>query len=269
MKKINCIYCCGLLAFFFLIAAGCQKVIDVHIEHTGKKYVIEGTVADSPDSYSVIVSQTLDVSDLNIFKGVEDAVVSIAEEGRPPVVLQHKGNGLYRANASGTPGKTYYLSVRIGNEVFTSTSVMPPKVTFDSLYTTSRMFVGRKQLIPTVEFKDPPAIGNAYRFTQFVDGEKENTIFVTNDKLINGRNVVYELLIFSSDDSADLKQGDNLRVEMRCINTENYDFWYSLTQNALGQSQTASPGNPVSNIRGGALGYFSANTFDKKEIYVK
>ncbi|SDE04680.1 DUF4249 family protein [Niabella drilacis] len=268
MKKISSVYN-GWLLLLLLVTAGCQKVIHVDIKSVGKKYVIEGTVADYDDSYSVIVSQTLNVSDLNLFKGVEDAVVTIAEEGKLPVLLQHKGNGLYRANASGTPGKTYDLFVRIGAEVFTARSSMPQKVAFDSLYTTGRQLVGRRQLIATVEFKDPPGLGNAYRFTQLVDGEKENTIFVTNDQLIDGRNVVYELLMFSSDTTSDLKRGDNLRVEMRCINTDNYNFWYSLAQSALGQSQSASPGNPVSNIRGGALGYFSANTFDKKDLFIK
>lgn len=268
MKKRDRIFRCF---FFFLLlaAAGCQKVIHVDISNVRKKYVIEGTVADYEDSYNVIVSQTLDVSDLNLFKGVEDAEVTIAEEGQAPVILRHRGNGLYQANASGKPGKTYYLSVRVGNEVFTAASTMPQKVAFDTLYTTSRLFVGRQRRIATVEFKDPPALGNAYRFTQMVNGEKENTIFITNDKLINGRNVVYELLIFSSDEASDLQEGDNLRVDMRCINTANYDFWYGLTQSALGQNQSASPGNPATNIRGGALGYFSANTFEKREIAVK
>ncbi|WP_300598139.1 DUF4249 domain-containing protein [Niabella sp.] len=259
----------GLLSCLLFITTGCQKVIQVDINNVHKKYVIEGTVTDNADSYSVTISKTLNISDPNLFEGVEDAVVTIAENGKTPIVLQHKGNGLYRANAAGKPGATYHLAVKAGNEIFTATSTMPKKVPLDSLYTTSRVFVGREQLIATVEFKDPPGEGNAYRFTQFVDGRKENTIFVTNDKLIDGRNVVYELLIFSGNDGSDLKKGDNLRVEMRCINKDNYDFWYSLTQSGSGQNQSASPGNPVSNIRGGALGYFSANTFDKKEIYVK
>ncbi|MGJ7033156.1 DUF4249 domain-containing protein [Niabella hirudinis] len=268
MKKRCPLHYCWLL-FLLMAATGCQKVINVSIDGVGKKYVIEGTVSDTENAYSVIVSQTLDVLDHNLFKGVDDAVVTITEEGRTPVVLQHKGNGLYRANASGKPGKTYDLHVRIDSGVFTARSTMPQKVAFDSLYITSRQLVGRQQLIATAAFKDPPGMGNAYRFIQLVDGEKENTIFVTNDKLINGRNVVYELLMFSGDSTSDLKRGDNLRVEMQCINTDTYNFWYSLSQSALGQSQSASPGNPVSNIRGGALGYFSANTFAKKELLIQ
>lgn len=265
----NAFFVYSLLGFLLLAVTGCQKVIQVDINNVNKKYVIEGTLTDQNDSYSVIVSKTLNISDPNLFEGVDNAIVTIAETGKTPVMLQHKGNGLYRANASGKPGATYQLSVKVGSEVFTARSTMPQKVKLDSLYTTSRVFVGRERMIATVEFKDPPGEGNAYRFTQLVDGRKENTIFVTNDKLIDGRNVVYELLIFAGDEASDLKKGDNLSVEMRCINKDNYDFWYSLTQSGLGQSQSASPGNPASNIRGGALGYFSANTFDKKDFFIK
>lgn len=252
-----------------LLLAGCQKVIDVNIKSVEKKYVIEGTVSDNNDSYNVIVSQTMDIKDQNVFNGIDDAIVTISENGRTPLALQHRGNGLYRANASGRPGSTYVLSVKIGNEVFSASSTMPKKVAFDSLYVTQRPFLGRERKIATVGFKDPAGEENAYRFTQYVDGRKENTIFVMNDKLIDGRTVINELLIFSEKEEDNLKQYDDLRVEMRCINMDNYNYWNSLTQSSLGQSQTASPGNPITNIKGGAIGYFSANTYEVKNIVVE
>ena len=76
------------------------------------------------------------------------------------------------------------------------------------------------------------------------------------------------MLIFA-DYERSLKKGDQLTVEMRCIEMPVYLYWYSLTQGALGQNQSASPANPVSNITGGAIGYFSANTFEAKTMTVK
>ena len=250
------------------LLAGCQKVIHIDVHSVDKKYVIEGTVTDNENSYNVIVSQTLNITDPNVFSGIDNALVSIAEDDKAPVPLENKGSGLYRANASGKPGHTYHLTVKIGDQTFSASSVMPQKAVFDSLYVTERPFLGSVQKIATVAFTDPPGLGDAYRFTQYVDGWKENTIFITNDKLFDGKTVAYELLIFSDDKGSDLAKNDDLRVEMRCIDMENYDYWYSLTQSSLGQNQSASPGNPVSNIQGDALGYFSANTFEVKNIAV-
>lgn len=55
---------------------------------------------------------------------------------------------------------------------------------------------------------------------------------------------------------------------MLCISPEVYKYWYSLNAGATGGNNAASPANPVSNISGGALGYFSAQTAQTKYIDV-
>ncbi|MBW7892063.1 MAG: DUF4249 family protein, partial [Chitinophagaceae bacterium] len=61
------------------------------------------------------------------------------------------------------------------------------------------------------------------------------------------------------DDEKNIKSGDLVKVEMQSISSTVYDYWYSLIQGASGNSSSASPANPISNIEGGALGYFSAH----------
>jgi hypothetical protein len=253
----------------FIIAgtvSSCEKVIHLNLAGTEKKYVIEGQITDNSNSVRVNLSQTFDVSDSNQFTGVETAKISITEGNRPPVELTNTGGGVYRANMTGQYGKTYTLTVKVDGQIFTSVSTMPKKVPFDTLYVSERLFLGKTIKLATVEFHDPPGLGNAYRFIQYIDGEKENNIFILDDKLVDGRKVIYDMMIY--DNNYTLKPEDQLRVEMRCIDRTAYDFWYSLTQSSLGQNQSASPGNPVTNIRGGALGYFSAQTFEAKNIAV-
>lgn len=266
-------YTASHIKFVFLLLTGfilasCEKVIDVNINNVNKKYVIEGTITDNLNSCRVSLSQTLDITDSNQFKGVKGAIITLQEDNKTPLQLKDNGEGIYGANIAGKPGHRYTLLVKIGNDHFSATSVMPQKVKFDSLFVTERMFLGKMRKIATVAFKDPPGKGNAYRFTQLTDGKKENSIFIFDDNLIDGRPVINELLIFG-DDERSLKKGDQLTVEMRCIEMPVYLYWYSLTQGALGQNQSASPANPVSNITGGAIGYFSANTFEAKTMTVK
>lgn len=261
-----------ILPFTLLLLAltviSCEKVINVDIEGIEKIYVIEGQITDNANSARVNLSQTIDIADSNRFTGVEDAEVSITENGRRTVRLTHSGGGIYRGNLTGDPGSSYMLSVKIGGQTFTSESTMPQKVELDTLYVTERIFLGKTRKIATVEFRDPPGLGNAYRFVQYIDGRKENTIFITEDKLLDGRNVIYEMMVFGDSDYT-LKSDDQLRVEMRCIDQPSYLFWYSLSQGSMGQNQSASPGNPISNISGGAIGNFSAQTFEAKNIAVQ
>jgi len=55
---------------------------------------------------------------------------------------------------------------------------------------------------------------------------------------------------------------------MICNDAAVYKYWYSLNDGATGTGQSASPANPVTNISGGALGYFSAQTVRTKGIKV-
>ena len=96
-----------------------------------------------------------------------------------------------------------------------------------------------------------------------------------NDELTDGRTVNTELLIFGDDsdtkeerDKKKIKSGDTLRVDMMCIDQPVYKYWYSLLNSATGANNNATPANPVTNISGDALGYFSAQTFDTKTIKV-
>jgi hypothetical protein len=63
--------------------------------------------------------------------------------------------------------------------------------------------------------------------------------------------------------------GDTVAVEMHCIDPAMYKYWFSLSQSATGETETASPANPVTNLSGGTLGYFSAHTVRSKSIIVK
>lgn len=258
-------FLCSIL--FLMLITSCEKVIEIDIDNVEKKYVIEAQITDNNNSARVNLSQTFDINDSNKFVGVETADITMAENNNAPVKLKHEGGGIYRANLTGVPGRTYKLTVKVNNQTFTSVSTMPHKVKFDTLYVTERMFLGKTRKVATVEFIDPVGLGNAYRFIQYIDGRKENTIFAMDDNLVDGRKVIYELLIFG-DQEYTLKTDDQLRVEMRGIDMPTYKFWYSLTQGAMGQSQSASPGNPDTNIQGGALGYFSAQTFEAKNITV-
>lgn len=253
-----------------LLTVSCERVIHVDIEDASPQYVVEGVITD--DSVCrVRVSRTSNFHDSINLAGINNAYVTITEEGRNPVVLMSASErGIYRARFTGRPGRTYQLRVEVpdGNEarIFTASSTMPQKVWLDSLYITQRVFLGQTRNIATVRFKDPAEPGNAYRFIQYVDGRAETTIFIVKDDLVNGRVVIDELLIFN--DEYTLKKCDQVQVEMQCIDQPNYLFWYSLNQSSLGSSQSASPGNPASNIEGGALGYFSAHTVSTLNIAV-
>ncbi|GAB3020395.1 hypothetical protein GCM10027051_27030 [Niabella terrae] len=269
------LYCLIIIALCIVAATGCERVIEVNIEHAQKRVVIEGMLTD--DSICrVRISTTSNFEDTVDLEGIRRARVTLSQtNGQLIELAETEDAGVYRARFSGRSGQTYTLRVDLTGaanldpgiaKVYTASSTMPAKVEIDSLYVTKRTFLGSQKMVATVQFTDPKATGNAYRFIQYVDGRKETNLFLLNDLLLNGRTVVNELLIF--DEEYTLHKCDQLRVVMQCIDEPNYLFWYSLNQSSLGTSQTAAPANPASNFTGGALGYFSAHTVSEKNIAV-
>lgn len=248
----------------------CEKVIDIDLNDVEKKYVIEGVLTDQEGSAVVQLSQTKNFSDDNQFVGVTGATVTVADNEGNTTTLQETAAGVYGSGSlTGESGKTYKLTVELGGTTFTASSIMPAKVNLDSLYITEDYFFGEVRKTVNVQYQDPPGLGQSYRFVEYVNGAKENRIFIRNDDYTDGNESTVKLLSPDDDDEDELKSGDLIKVDMLCVDAQVYKYWYSfITGGAEGGSNNASPANPVSNISGGALGYFSAHTLQTKTVKV-
>jgi hypothetical protein len=123
--------------------------------------------------------------------------------------------------------------------------------------------------LANIEYNDPAGIVNQYRFVRYRNGVKTKNIFINNDDLSDGRHTATKLFVGDNDSEEDrLVSGDVVRIDMLCIDAAVYKYWYSLEQSATGETTSAAPANPVTNITGGALGYFSAHTFQSKTMSV-
>lgn len=271
----------GLLAAGMLLMGACEKVVHIDLNSAGKKYVIEAVVAKKQltgnnykDTAYVRVSQTKDYDDANGFVGVAGATVTISDNGGPAQSLTETATGNF--NSTGIVceiGHTYTLTVNIGGETFTATSTVPQPVPFTSLGQDRQDFGGESRVVAVINFTDPVGKGNNYRFIQY---RKINSgtptgyvaaqpIFVLNDDLSDGLKIEQHLNPYSSNRDSDiLKSGDSLKVEMLCLDAGVYKYWLGLSLGATGDGLGGIPGNPVSNIKGGALGYFSAHTIQSR-----
>jgi hypothetical protein len=160
--------------------------------------------------------------------------------------------------------------VTVGGNLFTATSTMPVKINLDTIYTTDELIFTDTRKIVNVEFHDPPGRGNNYRFIQYVNGLKEKQLFVQNDDYTDGNLNISKLFYFpdKDSDSTIIKTGDTVTVDMLCIDPKIYKYWFSLVRNTNGDNNNTTPANPVSNIEGGALGYFSAQTLQTKTMKI-
>lgn len=265
LKKLN--ISSVLILLFVVILTSCEKVIKLDLRTAPAKYVIEGDITNQSGPYRVHISKTIPFYNDNKYPGVVGATITIKDNTGFQEVLTDKGNGDYfTSQLIGKIGNTYFLTVKINDTIFTAHSTMPKLVPFDSLYVSDQNLYGKVQKIVIPVFKDPVGQGNNYFFNQYINGILDKTVYCDNDVFTDGQRID-EFLIRTDQDST-LHIGDHVLVEMQCIDKPIYDYWYSVGQSAIGNGN-GIPSNPVSNIVGGALGYFSAHTSSKKQIVVE
>jgi hypothetical protein len=246
----------------------CQKEIFIDLNSSDPKIVIEGEVTDMPGPYFVKLSRTVNFSDFNEFPPIEDAVVILSDDAGNSERLIEFQSGIYMTHdLHGIAGRTYFLSVAIEGETFTAQSTMPGHVPLDAVEVTSSFYSSSQDpdfnYLVTPQYLDPAGTGNNYRFVQVVNGRICDSWTVQNDNLSDG--LVNKRPIFGRD--TELRPGDTLTVIMQSIDKPVYDYFYSLTESS-GSGGGATPANPVSNIKGGALGYFSAHSTDSKTVMI-
>jgi hypothetical protein len=260
------------IMLFAAALSSCEKAIDLKLKDTTPQYVVEGVLTDAAGGCKVLLSQTKNFTDNNDFNGISGATVTIAD-GSITYPLTPTSTGIYQnSTLTGTPGHTYQLSVSIDGKSFTSICTMLPAVPLDSIYLVKDELINNKDGTPrkyvTVRYQDPIATKNYYRFVQYVNGRKEETIMLEDDEFTNGQEVNNNLRFSNDNDNParDIRPGNQVTIEMMSIDQAVYKYFYSLVNSANGDGNNAAPANPLTNIKGGALGYFSVHTVVKKTL---
>lgn len=263
MKSASLIFVCAAL-----LLSSCKKIVTLKLNNVPAAIVIQGEVTDQPGPYFVTINQPVDFYADNNFPPVTGASVEISSSGGQDEALVEITPGIYSTQLlQGYPGVTYNLSVTYQGVNYTATSTMPQPVPLDSItYQISSGF-GRTQISAVVNFQDPAGVPNYYQFVEYINQVKlTKDLFVFDDRLSDGRYINYALF----NDSAYIQPGDQLRIDMYCINSAVYNYFFQLFQSGGAGSfnTSASPANPTSNISNGAYGYFSAHTVSSKSGYV-
>lgn len=265
----------GLLFALFAILS-CRKVININLNDSAPKIIIEGSIADQPSSCFIRLSKSVNYNTPNTFPPVTGAVVTLTDNLGNTTSLTGSPDGYYYTVSSfrGFPGRTYTISVTSEGKTYTATSVMPAPVTIDTI-SQSVFFMGSRNgkiITVRIEYNDQAGVNNYYRFIEIKNGKVSDAIRVDDDLLRDGNTITQE--IFQRDTEGTsytaYKPGDTVTILLQTIDKGVYEYLNQLNHITSGYGgQSASPANPTSNFNNGALGYFSAYAVRSKSIVIK
>lgn len=254
----------ALISLSIILATqiSCEKVIDLDLNSDNPKYVIEGFVNKDSTIHTVKITRTLNFDENTAFPTVDNAVVTITDNLGNTTTLNLVSPGIYQTtNYLGVEGRTYTLTVTVDGKTFTSSSTMPQQVPIDSL-TLQEFSFGPNPIFSIVaNRKDPLGIKNYYHFNLYKNGILQNGIFLQDDQFADGVEILQPIF------GADYRSGDFAIVDMMCIDANVYKYFYTLSLNSGGTAGVI-PANPESNFGSDCLGYFSAQTKERKSILI-
>ncbi len=239
--------------------SSCTKVIDVDIKDSESLYVIEAYVTLGETEHLVKITKSQNLSASTDFPDVNDAVVTISDNFGNAQNLTFISPGVYSTSAYPVfEGRTYTLSVNVGQNVFIAQDQMPSPVVLDTVETFPFAF-GPTEFNSIVPVRlDPAGIKNYYQFKLKKGNNYLSGIFLQSDQYNDG-NIMLEPIFADG-----INKGDTISVEMYGITKPVYDFFFTLLQNEQG----ATPANPTSNFSGNCLGFFSTRTKQVKNIII-
>jgi hypothetical protein len=252
---------------FVLLFSSCEEVIDLNLDKTVPKIVIEGIFTDLDVRHSVSISYTTNFEAENKKVPVSGALVTLTEENGRTITFTEQGSAgtYFSSKYKGIPGKKYTMTVISNGKSYVATSVMPMPVPIKSLTQIELSFFGETRKLVQVNYNDPIGVTNFYYNRLFVNNLKRGSLYLESDRFNDGREVKNTIFI----DEPDLEIGDKVKVQFLTIDANVYKYLFSITQISGNGGPPTTPANPTSNFNNGALGYFSASTLTVDSLTIK
>lgn len=269
MKK----YIILILSVILLIS--CEKEINIDLNKSNPRIVIEGNISNLKGECSVKITKTINFDETIPNPTVSGAFVTIINTNTSKIdTLNETKPGFYTSDSlAGISGHTYTMNVKINNETYIASSTIPQMVNLESIQLQDSITGGTShggpfgggtgsnnivRMIPI--YTDPVDVANFFQFIVTRNDTMQKDIFIQSDFGFNG-------LVSNRPLRVKANKNDIVKVDLQCIDEAVYNYFYGLNQN-INQS-SATPANPVSNISNNALGYFKAHTSSIKTIIIK
>lgn len=253
----------------FIIAYSCSYCdtpIDLDLEQHEPKYVIEGLVTNQLAQHTIRISRTVAFNASTPAERVQEAVVSVQDDQGNHYEFVEDTAGVYRAATAfaGQAGRTYTLDVTVDGQHFTAEERLPVPAVIDSIIYSINP---EEQADPEEEgefyevllfMKEPQAtedyyIAKFYR-NSVLENDQGESVFYFDDQIlseqINGLAAPY---FYAAE--------DHFRFELYSLSQKAHRYYFELDNNinSDGGIFSGTPANILTNVEGGAVGYFQVS----------
>jgi Domain of unknown function (DUF4249) len=275
MKTIKILknnYLLLLIISLTILAGSCTERIDIDLDDSYARLVVEGTVTTDTMVHTVRLTSTTSYFYDEKAPGVENATVTI-DDGESVVELIETEPGIYSTTPDyhGIPGRTYKLNINLASPIngiseYQAASIMNPVLSLDSINSVFHEDWGPEGYYEVRCYVLDPPTTDFYMFKVYKNGEllsdSLNKVLVTDDRFYNGNytNGAGVGFLNQDVDKEIVVSGDLITIESARITEAYYQFVSQLQIQSGYQNPMFSgpPANITGNISNGAIGFFAA-----------
>ncbi len=268
-----------IMSLPFLFFISCTERIDLKLDTTFARLVVDGAITTDTTAHKVVLSKTADYFSNEAAPMISGAIVVITDgTNQFPLTESIIYPGVYLTDSSvyGVPGRTYSLLIRnvdVNNDevedFYTASSELKASGPLDSIMIFKEE-TGREIFWFINLFAWEPPTVDYYSFKAWKNGvlvkDTVDEFFLSDDILFNG-NYLYGLSVqmFFGNNGEKVFVGDSIVLELNSITKEYYKYITEL-QSEVGYKNPlfGSPSANIStNVSGGAMGFFTAYSIQR------
>ena len=255
-----------IIPFCLILLSSC--LTDINLDGIAlKRLVVEAKVPLGQTAW-VKLTETTSKTGPNQFPLVENASVRIRSDQGDTEALTYVGDGVYQTeNLRGALGNRYFMEIEVDDLNINGNSQMPEEIIpidsiwYDEQYDSENTFQGT---FITARFVTPPGeLTQGLLKFYYGDEVLESGFLVNNADQINEVTVQVSR-IFAT--------GEEIQVEFELLEPEVFEYLEEIYQRSNSTisniAPVAPPDNPVANLEGEVLGYFSAVAVSRKTLVI-
>lgn len=262
-----------LSALLLVILSSCTEKVELDLDDTYTRLVVEGTITTDTTSHFVKLSTTTSYYYNQEPPAVTGAIVTVTDDEGGSIQLTEVDAGVYATEPEyyAEIGKTYTLDIILPEEIngyknYQASSYVPPIYPIDSIALGFQPDWGDEGFVEVKCYYQDPLSKDFYMFNIYKNGELlTDTItkrFVTDDEFFNGNytNGIGVGFLNQADEREKVYAGDEILFQAASITEEYASFIWTL-QEEVGFSTplfSGPPANVKSNVNNGAVGFFAA-----------
>jgi len=259
--------------FLFLSLISCEEVVNPELVSADPVLVVDGIISNFENRNEILLSKTAPFNSPDPNPFVQGAEVKINYQGIETNLSEIEngrfGTDMFQEIAV---GEAVELTVIAENRVYEARGEMPEKLILDSVSVIKREedLSFDDGYYPVAHFTENGNSTNFYMWEIYLNGEfiSSEDIILSNDENLNGLQVSFELPYFIALDSANI--GDTLTLFNYSLTESAFNYYNGLLSLAAsGSPAQAVPDNPITNVRGGALGFFNVCQIDTAKAILK